>query len=139
MLYLKQKAVKSFKMKLKMLNATLGEDRVACQNKIYVIGSNSEHFAKSHGSYRPLIWQHLLTRVEKTLPSFPPADFGDRFSPNRQEEGRKEVFFLLPYRQIRALGSLSLFFLSQFETDHNPPPYAYGRAPKHLFVLSVNS
>ena len=62
------------------------------------------HIALAHPG-RPLIWQQgSLTRVEKTLPSSPPADFfGDRFFLPGKQEGRKEVFFLLHCCQVRAM------------------------------------
>ena len=58
---------------------------------------------------RALIWhQQASNRVEKMIPSFPPADpFGDRFS---SLGSKREVFFLLPCCQIRALTMTSQWF-----------------------------
>ena len=53
---------------------------------------------------RPLSWQQgALTRVEKTLPSLPPADFLGTGFPPQEARGQEGSILLLPCWQIRAL------------------------------------
>ena len=60
--------------------------------------------AANHIVPRPLIWQQgALTRVEKALPSFPPADFLETGFPPQAARGREGGVLLLPCCQIRAL------------------------------------